>query len=151
MATSRFQNLRVALAALIVTRLATDSTTDVTVTEYPPLGDYTREDRVWLAEISGTQEPYTMGGSSGSRQEILEIELRVYAPTFGGTSEEQQSGEARAGLIFASVENAVRTDITVSSTVYNIELASFTSFVDQVDEHGPFGFIEVVLTAESHL
>ncbi len=150
MATSRFQNLRVALAALIVTRLATDSTTDVTVTEYPPLGDYTREDRVWLAEISGTQEPYTMG-SSGSRQEILELDLIVYAPTFGGTSEEQQSGEARAELIFASVENAVRTDITVSSTVYNIELASFTSSVDHLDEHGPIGFIEVVLTAESHL
>ncbi len=151
MVTSRFQNLRVALAALIVTRLATDSTTDVTVTEYPPLGDYTREDRVWLSEISGTQEPYTMGGSSGSRQEILEIELRVYAPTHGGTSEEQSSGEARAELIYASVENAVRTDITVSSTVYNIELASFKSFVDQVDEHGPLGYIEVTLTAESHL
>ncbi len=150
MVTSRFQNLRVALAALIVTRLATDSTTDVTVTEYPPLGDYTREDRVWLAEISGTQEPYTMG-ESGTREELLKIELRVYAPTHGGTSEEQSSGEARAELIFASVENAVRTDITVSSTVYNIELASFTSFVDQVDEHGPAGFIEVVLTAESHL
>ncbi len=150
MVTSRFQNLRVALAALIVTRLATDSTTDVTVTEYPPLGDYTREDRVWLAEISGTQEPYTMG-SSGSRQEILEIELRVYAPTHGGTSEEQQSGEARAELIFASVENAVRTDITVSATVYNTELVSFTSFVDQLDEHGPYGFIEATLTAESHL
>ncbi len=150
MVTSRFQNLRVALAALIVTRLATDSTTDVTVTEYPPLGDYTREDRVWLAEISGTQEPYTMG-SSGNRQEILEIELRVSAPTHGGTSEEQSSGESRAELIFASVENAVRTDITVSSTVYNIELTSFTSSVDQLDEHGPIGFIEATLIAESHL
>ena len=150
MATSRFQNLRVALAALIVTRLATDSTTDVTVTEYPPLGDYTREDRVWLAEISGTQEPYTMG-TSGNRQEILEVELRVYAPTHGGTSEEQSSGESRAELILASVENAVRTDVTVSSTVYNVELASFTSHVDQIDEDGPYGFIEVVLTAESHL
>ena len=150
MATSRFQNLRVALAALIVARLSTDSTSDVTVTEYPPLGDPTREDRVWLAEISGTQEPYTMG-ASGNRQEILEIELRVYAPTHGGTSEEQQSGESRAELIFASVENAVRTDITVSSTVYNIELASFTSHVDQVDGDGPIGFIEATLTAESHL
>ena len=90
-------------------------------------------------------------GSSGSRQEILELDLIVYAPTFGGTSEEQSSGEARAELIFASVENAVRTDITVSATVYNIELSSFESHVDQLDEHGPYGFIEVVLTAESHL
>ncbi len=90
-------------------------------------------------------------GASGTRQETLEIELRVYAPTFGGTSEEQSSGEARAELIFASVENAVRTDITVSSTVYNIELASFTSSVDQIDEDGPLGYIEATLTAESHL
>ena len=150
MATSRFQNLRVALAADIVSQLSTDGTSNVTVGEYPPLGDYSREDRIWLGNIEGTQKPYTQG-SSGFRQEILEIELRVYAPTFGGTSEEQQSGEVRAELIFASVENAVRGDITVGSTVYNIELDSFTSHVDQVDENGPLGYIEATLTAESHL
>ncbi len=150
MATSRLTALRVALAADIVSQLATDSTTGVTVTEYPPLGDYTREDRVWLAAINGTQEPYTQG-ASGFRQEILEVELRVYAPTFGGTSEEQASGETRAETIFASVENAVRGDITVTNTVYNIELDSFTSDIDQVDEHGPIGYIEAVLTAEAHI
>jgi len=149
-ATSRLTTLRVALAADIASQLSTDGTSDVTVGEYPPLGDYSREDRVWLAEISGTQEPYTIG-ASGLRQEVLEVELRVYAPTFGGTSEEQQSGEVRAELIFASVENAVRGDITVGSTVYNIELDSFTSHVDQVDENGPLGYIEATLTAESHL
>ncbi len=151
MATSRLTALRVALAAKIVSQLATDGTTGVTVTEYPPLGDPAREDRVWLADISGRQEPYTMGGASGSRQELLEVELRVYAPTFGGTSEEQASGEVRAELIFASVENAVRGDITVTATVYNIELDSFTSNVGQIDEHGPYGAIEATLTAESHL
>ncbi len=150
MATSRLTSLRVALAADIVSQLSTDGTSDVTVGEYPPLGDYSREGRVWLAEISGTQEPYTIG-ASGLRQEVLEIELRVYAPTFGGTAEEQSTGEARAELIFASVENAVRGDITVGSTVYNIELDSFTSQVDRVDEHGPIGYIEATLTAESHL
>ncbi len=150
MATSRLTALRAALAADIVSQLSTDSTTDVTVTEYPPLGDYTREDRIWLGDIEGTQEPYTTG-PSGFRQEILEVELQVYAPTFGGTSEEQSSGESRAELIFASVENAVRGDITVGSTVYNIELDSFTSHVGQVDEHGPIGYVEATLTAESHL
>ncbi len=150
MATSRLTALRVALAADIVSQLSTDGTSDVTVGEYPPLGDqFTREDRVWLAGISGTQEPYT-SGPSGLRQEKLEVELRVYAPTFGGTSEEQLSGEARAELIFASVENTVRGNITVSSTVYNIELDSFESSVE-LDDKGPVGYIEVTLTAESHL
>ena len=150
MATSRLTTLRVALAADIASQLSTDGTSDVTVTEYPPLGDYSREDRVWLAEISGTQEPYTIG-ASGLRQELLEVELRVYAPTFGGTSEEQSSGETRAELIFASVENAVRGDITVGSTVYNIELDSFTSQVNVVEEQGPVGYVEATLTVESHL
>lgn len=150
MATSRLTTLRVALAADIASQLSTDGTSDVTVTEYPPLGDYSREDRVWLAEISGTQKPYTIG-ASGLRQEVLEVELRVYAPTFGGTSEEQSSGETRAELIFASVENAVRGDITVGSTVYNIELDSFTSQVNVVEEQGPVGYVEATLTVESHL
>ncbi len=150
MATSRLTALRTALVTDIVSQLSTDGTSDVTVTEYPPLGDFSREDRVWLAEISGTQEPYTMG-SSGNRQELLEVDLRVYAPTFGGTSEEQSSGETRAETVFASVENAVRGDITVGSTVYNIELDSFTSSVGMVDGSGPAGYIEATLTAESHL
>ncbi len=150
MVTSRLTALRIALAADIVSQLATDVTTDVTVTEYKPLGDYSREDRVWLAKIIGDQEPFTMG-PSGFRQEILEVELVVVAPTFGGTSEEQASGEARAETIFASVENAVRGDITVSGTVYNIELSSFESDVDVIDEHGPAGYITATLTAESHL
>ncbi len=150
MVTSRLTALRIALAADIVSQLATDVTTGVTVTEYPPLGDYSREDRVWLAEITGTQEPYTQG-ASGFRQEILEVELVVVAPTFGGTSEEQASGEARAETIFASVENAVRGDITVTATVYNIELDSFTSNIQTIDEHGPVAVIEAALTAESHL
>jgi hypothetical protein len=151
MATSRFQNLRVALAAAVVAQLTTDGTTGVTVSEYPPLGDqFTREDRVWLGEISGTQEPYTQG-ASGSRMEELTVDLKVFAPVFGGTEDEQREGEARAELIFASVENAVRGDITVSSTVYNIELESFTSTVGQIDEHGPAGFIEAVLVAEAHI
>ena len=148
MVTSRLTALRIALAADIVSQLATDTTTGVTVTEYPPLGDYSREDRVWLGDIDGTQEPYTMGSV---RKEILEVELTVAAPTFGGTSEEQASGEARAETIFASVENAVRGDITVSGTVYNIELSPFESHIDMLDEHGPVGYITATLTAESHL
>ncbi len=150
MVTSRLTALRIALAADIVSQLATDNTTGVTVTEYAPLGDSSREDRVFLGNISGTQEPYTMG-ASGFRQEILEVELVVVAPTFGGTSEEQASGEARAETIFASVQTAVRDDITVSGTVYNIELSPFESSIDVIDEHGPVGYITATLTAESHL
>lgn len=151
MATSRLTALRGELVTQITAQLVTDGTTDVTVTAYPPLGDYSREDRVWLEEIRGNQEPYTMGGSSGFREETLEVDLRVVAPTHGGSSEEQTAGEDRAELIFASVENCARGDITVNNTVFNIELDRFVSHIDQVDEKGPVGYIEATLIAESHL
>jgi len=114
------------------------------------MGDYAREDRVWLSEIIGRQTPYTQG-AAGFRQEWLEVELRVEAPTFGGTPDEFKAGEERAETIFASVENTLRGDITVSSTVYNIELETFSSSVTMGDIDGPFGYIEATLTAESHL
>lgn len=150
MATSRFQNLRAALVTAIVNRLSTDAVTGVTVTQYPPLGDYARVDRVFLTEIRARQEPYTQG-ASGSRMEELEVDFIVQAPTFGGTVEEHSDGEARAELILASVETAVRNDITVSATVFNIELESFTSSIAHIDDHGPYGFVEGTLVAEAHL
>lgn len=149
MATSRFQNLRVALASAITTQLTTDGTTGVTVTGYPPRGDqWTREDRVWLSEIRFNQEPYTQG-SDGFREEELEVDLIVYCPTFGGTIEEQTAGEARAELILASIETAVRDDITVGSTVFNTEFASGRSHVGYVDDQGPFGYVEALIRAEA--
>lgn len=150
MTTSRFQNLRVALQTQIVARLATDATTGVTVSAYPPLGDYAKVDRVWIGEIRGRQEPYTYSGT-GSRMETLEVDLRVYAPTYGGSADEQLEAESRAELIFASVENTLRADITVSSTVYNVELDSFTSQVGMIDDQGPAGYIEAVILAEAHI
>lgn len=150
MATSRFQNLRAALASDISDQLTTDGVSGVTVTEYPPLGDYVREDRIYLAEIRGEQEPFTQG-ASGFRAETLEVDLVVYAPVHGGTVDEMKDAESRAETLFASVENAVRGDVTVSSTVFNIELDSFTSSIENIDEHGPVGFIEATLTAEAHI
>lgn len=150
MATSRFQNLRAALASDIGDQLSTDGVTDVTVTEYPPLGDYAREDRVYLTEIRARQEPYTQG-SSGVRMEELEIDFVIEAPILGGTVEEYQDGETRAETILGSVETAVRNDITVSSTVFNIELDSFTSSIAHLDELGPFGWVEGTFVAEAHI
>jgi hypothetical protein len=148
MVTSRFNNLRVGLATAIASQLTTDGTTGVTVTERQPLGDYSREDRIWMGNIRGNQQPLTMG-ASGSRLEDLEVDLFVYAPRNGRDS--QASAEERAELIFASVENTCRNDITVGSTVFNVEVASFESTIDQIDEKGPIGWIEAVITAEAHL
>lgn len=145
---SKYQDLRAGLVSLITARLATDGVTDVVVTEYAPLAP-TREDRIWLGEIRGRQEPYTQG-AAGLRKEELEVELEVYAPYWGNAEADQSAAEQRSELIFASVENAVRADITVGGVVYNIELDSFTSKVEP-DDDGPVGVVEATLVAEAHI
>jgi len=149
MATSTFQNLRAGLVTAITSQLSTDAVTDVTVTEYPPLGDdWTREDRIWFASINWEQQPYTQG-ASGFRQETLTVEGRIWCPRFG--RDEQGGGEQRAETLFASVENCLRGDITVGGVVFNVELAAAESNPDHVDESGPIGYIEFDVEAEAHI
>lgn len=151
MATSRLKTLRTNLVTDIVAQLATDGTTGVTVTPYPVLADnWTREDRVWIGQITGTQEPLTQG-PNGKRVEVLEVEVVVYAPTIGGSEEEQATAEGRAETIFASIENAARGDITVNSTVFNIEVESYESNPAVLDPTGPIGSFRAVLVAEAHI
>ena len=151
MATSRFQNLRAAITTAITSRLTTDGVSGVTVTQYPPLGDYAREDRVFLTEIRSRQEPMTQGGTSGKRLEELEVDFIIQTPVHGGSVEEYADGETRAETILASVETAVRNDPTVSATVFNIELAEFTSSIQHLDEDGPYGWVEGTFEAEAHI
>ena len=149
MATSRLTSLRDGLVSVINTQLTADAVTDVTVSGYPPLGeDWTREDRVWFASISLTQEPYTQG-ASGFRMENLTVEGRVWCPRHG--RDEQSGGETRAETVFASIETALRDDITVGAVVFNVELASAESIPDHVDESGPIGYIEFDIEAEAHI
>jgi hypothetical protein len=77
--------------------------------------------------------------------------LTVYAPTFGGTEEEQAAGEGRAETIFASVETAVRTDITVNNTVFDVNVESYESNPAYVDADGPVGMFTAELVAEAHI
>jgi len=150
MASSVFQNVRAALAALIVARLATDGTTDVTVSEYEPRGEVSREDRVWISRIRIDQEPLAMGGVSRKVAETVSIDLSVWAPRSGADLDDQKLAEQRAELIFASVENAVRADNTVSGTVMFADIESFESVPDYT-EAGAEGRITAVITAEANL
>lgn len=149
MATSTFENLRAGLVTEITSQLTTDAVTGVTVTPYPPLGDdWTRKDRIWFGSITFGQEPYTMG-SGGFRQETLTVEGRVWCPRHG--RDQQAGGEQRSETVFASVENALRNDITVGGVVFNVELASAESIPDHIDESGPIGYVEFEVEAEAHL
>jgi hypothetical protein len=149
--TSRLKTLRTELVTDIQAQLTSDGVSGVTVTPYPVLADqWTREDRVWLGSITGEQEPLTQG-PNGKRVETLTVELTVYAPTFGGTEEEQAAGEGRAETIFASVETAVRTDITVNNTVFDVNVESYESNPAYVDADGPVGMFTAELVAEAHI
>lgn len=148
MATSRFENLRTALVTAITNRLATDSVTGVTVQKYPRvIGE--REDTVSLGNISGSQEPFTQG-ASGFREEEMTIEVRVRCPRFGDTTDEFGEAEQRAETVMASIENAVRTDITVSSTVYNIEFSQYETD-HTTDGDGAVGVVDITLVATAHI
>ena len=143
---TKFQDIRTALVTAITNQLTTDTVT-ATVTAYPPLGDYAREDRVFLAGISFSQEPYTYD----KYQESLEVELRVMCPASGGTVEELADGEQRAETILDSILTTLRTDIEVGATVFNVELGESESRVDVIDDQGPWGVIEADLLVEAHV
>lgn len=143
---TKFQDVRAALASAFTTQLASDAVT-ATVTEYPPLGDYAREDRVWLGNIRFRQTPYTFD----RYEETLDVDLVVDCPTSGGTVSEYAAGEQRAETIFDSLLETLRTDITVGAVTFNVELDETDSTVEVVDETGPHGRIEASLSVEVHI
>lgn len=149
MATSRFENLRAALASAFTTQLASDSVTGVTVRKYRPV-TRDREAQVWVGNIRGEQEPYTQGGADGTRAEEMEVDVIVACPTHGSSVEEFETVEQKAEAVMASIETAVRSDITVGSTVFNIEFAAYETN-HTLDDQGAWGIVEITLTAEAHL
>lgn len=148
MATSRFENLRKALTAKIIAQFTTDGVSGVTVNDYRRL-TLDREDNVWVGNIRGTQEPYTQG-SGGFREEEMEVDVAIRCPQFGDTVAEFASAEQRAETIMASIETALRADIEVSSTVYNVEFAEYETN-HWSDTDGAVGVIDITLTAEAHI
>ena len=151
MSTSSFQNVRAALAALIVARLTTDAVTGVTVFEYRPMGDIaTREDMVWIDRVRIDQEPLSMGGPSRLVDETVTLDLSVRAPRVGADQDDMKLAEQRAELIWASIETALRNSSSVSSTVMFADIEAFESIPDY-DELGAIGTIEATVTAVANL
>jgi len=150
LASSTFEIVRSALAALIVARLTADGVTDVVVGEYEPRGNVTREDRVWIGRARIDQEPLTMGGTSRLVAETVSLDVHVRAPRSGADEDDQKLAEQRAELIFKSVEDGLRADPTVGGTLMFAQVESFESTPDY-DESGAIGSIEAVVTAEANL
>jgi len=150
MATSKFQNLRAALVTAISARLATDGVSDVEVFEYMPMGNATREDQIWLGRISVEQEPLSMGGTGRQVGETIRIDVSVRAPRYGSDQDDMKAAEQRAEAMWGSVENALRNDSSVSSTVMFTDIDSFESIPDY-DEHGAIGIIEATIVGMSNI
>lgn len=144
---TKFQDIRAALSTAITTRWTTDTLTAV-FTKYPPLGDYTREDRMWLGEIGFSQEPYSY---AGNYQETMSVSFTVACPASGGSQDEWDDGVGRAEALLDSALTALRADITVGSTVFNVELGDTDNPVDQLDEHGPIGIVSGTFELEAHV
>lgn len=147
MATSRFEDLRSALATAITTRLATDGITGVAVHKYRPV-TLQRVDVVWMGNIKGEQEPLTQAG--GFRDETMEIDVAIRIPTFGDTTDEYATVEQRAEAVMASIEKAVRADITLTATVWNVEFDSYETN-HTTDGDGAVGVVDIILIAEAHI
>jgi len=142
-----FEDTRTAFAAVIVAQLATDGVTGVDVFAHKPVGEQTREDKVWIGNIRFSQEPLTYG----NYEESLDIDVVVVAPTHGGSTDEQNEGERRAETIFDSIMKSVRDDITIGAAGFNVELTQAESSDDYADGDGPVGYITATFTSVSHL
>lgn len=150
MATSKFQDLRAALVSAINSRLTSQGVTGVTVTQFPPLGDVAFEDRIYLGRIRVDQEPLTMGGTARLVDEDIEVDLFIEAVKPGGDVTDMSEMEQRAEVMLGVVENALRADSDVGSTVLFGELASFELI--PVTGDGRVGVtIEAVISAMSNI
>lgn len=147
MATSRFENLRAGLATAFTTQLGSDGLSSVKVHKYRPVNT-TREHIVYVGNISGSQEPFTQ--SDGFRLEEMDVEVAVRCPTFGTTTDEFATVEQVAESVMASIEKAVRNDITVGGVVFNVEFSSYETD-HTFDGDGAVGVVDIVLTAEAHI
>lgn len=143
---TKFEDVRGALETDITGQLSTDGISAV-FSKFPPIGDYSREDRVWLGEVRFSQEPHTFG----NYQELIDVDFVIDCPASGGSQDEWEDGSTRAESILDSMLTILRSDITINSTVFNVELGPTEQPVDVVDEHGPHGVIRGTLSMEAHV
>lgn len=143
---TKHEDVRGQLETDITGQWTTDGVTAV-FTKFPPIGDYSREDRMWLGAVNFSQEPHTYGNYA----EFIDVDFVIACPASGGSQDEWEDGAGRAETILDSVLAILRTDITINGTVFNVELGESESPVDQIDEHGPIGVIQGTLNMEAHL
>jgi len=146
MTTSRVPSLRSALKSVFETQLVADTITGVTVTEFDS-GDEQTGDWVFFGSIRSSQVEHSFGGS---RQETLNVEgfIRVERPGAGDSV--AAAAEDRAHLILGSLEDSLRSDITVSSTVFDCVIAGHESGYATTTE-GRVAVIAFDLVAEAHI
>ena len=150
MASSKFQDLRAALVTAITARLTTQSITGVVVTAFPPLGDAAVSDRIYMGRIRVTQEPLTMGGTGRQVGEDIEVDLFVEAPVRGGDNDDLSVAESRAETILSAVENALRADSDVNSTLMFAEVSTF-EVIPNVTSEWVGVTVEAVVTGQANI
>jgi hypothetical protein len=147
MGTSTLEEFRSEVKADIVARLATDSVTGVSVFEFPPGDEAPDTDVLFLGTIRTTQDHLVFGGA---REERLTAEVIVFVLTPGAGDVVAAVSEDRAQTILASVENALRGDPGVSSSVFHAQIVS-TDCENGVTPEGRFCQLTVTIEAEAHL
>lgn len=146
MTTSTIVSFRTAFASAISSQLSTDGVTGVTVNAYPQV-DAGRGDLIVLGDVSAAQTHLDFGGD---RDETYSLNGEVVAPKDGGHLSDATAAETRALAIFASIENTLRDDPTVSGSVFHAQIASYRSEV-LIDERGYIGHIEFTIDVEAHI
>lgn len=146
MSTSRVPALRSALKSVFAAQLVTDGVT-ATVTEFDPGDEQTKVDCVWFGSIRSQQAEHTFGGSRAESM-IAEGFVRVMRPGAGDTV--AAAAEDQAHVILASLEDALRSDITVGSAVFDCVIAGHESGY-ATDPEGRICVVAFDVEAEAHI
>lgn len=125
MATSQIGVVRAQIVSSWTARLATDGITGVTVTGFDPGDEATKQDRAHIAEMRSSQQLLTMG--AGTRSEDLDIDGVIWILKPGAGQTISKNAEDRALAVFASLENALRADTSLSSVFLFGEVAELRS------------------------
>lgn len=146
MSTSRIPALRAALKTAIAAQLTTDGITAVT-NAFHPADEQTKKDHIWLGSMSSSQTEHAFGGS---REETITVNGAIEVFRAGTGDTVGTAAETAAHAILGSIEDALRADIDVNSTVFDCVVAGHESEVQAVTD-GWYGVIGFDLEAEAHI
>jgi len=84
--------------------------TEVTITRHRPAGDdIDGLEHIWFGAASGAVSP----GSVGSREDVVDLEIRIRVSRPGGDEDASDAAEDRALALYAELEAQLVTDPTV--------------------------------------